>query len=235
MEGNKIRGRIHFTPIMKSWGSAIRGPLRRRQGPTYPLIRTNVLNYSMVYIRFTLQEPCGGGLRRTAWLTQGMIGQPVKIKLDRNLPCEQPTIKSQIQTSTAQLGAPIATGMPCTFSVRMETGITMDFGCTVDSNARWLYVPSGQCASPTPTTINPIFQTTNLGSSHLITGIGNKVTSFGTGEQSLRALPTAVEGEYDLAWRAVASPDGIPISLVTFCYGEPCTPCPLLTDPLRYC
>ena len=194
--------------------------------PVYPYIRTTVLNYSQVYVKFIVQFGFGveTAANRSAWLDAcvGPVGSPVLIRLERL--GRTPYQKAVVQTIAAELGRGVAAIAPLTFSANNDfTGGTFSFGCLESGTGTLLWSLPGACG-PTMTDTNLLLNPINRGATYLQTGISNTPSSAMNG-RALRALPTQDDTVFELAWKPVASTDGYPISLVNLIYTQGCLPC----------
>ena len=199
----------------------------RRQGPSYPLLVGNVLNYVEYFVQFSVQVDSASTVPRAAWIdpTKVQLGSPVTIFLDDGFTASAgPT--SAVQTLTTGLGQPVAAVSPLAFQVfSAPTGVTAQYGWDTAADGTLLY---SNPATPHPVPAAANFLLTPvvpLAATYLQTANTNTVFSAQASARALRAVRTVETGIYTLAWLPLASSDGFAVTAVTIYDARACLDC----------
>ena len=198
----------------------------RRQGPSYPLLVADVLNYVEYYVQFSVQVDSAATVPRVAWINpyKVQVGDPVSIFLDDGFTASAgPT--SAVQTLTTGLGQPVAAVSPLAFQVfSAPTGVTAQYGWDTAADGMLTY-SDPTTPHPTPAAANFLLSPVVPPATYLQTANANTVLSAQSSARALRAIRTVEAGIYTLAWLPLASNDGFAVTAVPIYDARACLDC----------
>ena len=206
----------------------------KRQGPTYPLVKTPVLAGGTYYVQFTLQITPTVFQNAYFLTTTASENTPVIIQTDSIIPaCPAPITTATTIDINTQMGVPLTNPGPVVFSVvnalGAGSGSTFIAGTTVDVSGTLTYARASSL-NPLAYTgyefyLNSIIVpcTASLVTSNTCTVQSNADTPY-----VLCAVPLplgAPPNQFQLRWCAAGATQGYVVSAVTLMSLLPCAPC----------
>ena len=121
-----------------------RRPQVPKQTGEYPWIETPVRNFGDYIVYVQLTPDCGqGSITSTAWLVRPVSdGNPVLVQVaPSGSACGAAPPRGKVQTSTAGVGVPLASGTPTLLTVTGMEGVGGSFhiGCAEDESGNLVY------------------------------------------------------------------------------------------------